>query len=83
MRRFYATSYLFWFFLFIPLSGFSQFCNVDVYHLPADIPVPNSEATDSMFQEFSWNTFRPAGLGIMVILLLLTGIWLAPRLRSS
>lgn len=43
--------------LWFPTITLAQMCNVDEYRLPADIPVPNSAATASTFQEFSWNSF--------------------------
>lgn len=44
-------------FLFATFAAQAQVCTVDQYSLPADIPVPNSQATASTFQEFSWNSF--------------------------
>lgn len=44
--------------LCMPLASYAvDVCTVDQYVLPADIPVPNADATASTFQEFSWQTF--------------------------
>ncbi len=44
--------------LIMPLAVHAaDVCSVNQYALPADIPLPNSTATASTFQEFSWQTF--------------------------
>ena len=51
--RFFLTVFA----LLVPLASLAQVCNVDTTRLPADIPVPNVEATASTFQQFSWESF--------------------------
>jgi len=41
----------------MPLSALAQVCSVETTRIPADIPVPNVDATPSTFQKFSWDSF--------------------------
>lgn len=45
--------------LALPLSpdALAQQCTVETTRIPADIPLPNAEATPSTFQQFSWDSF--------------------------
>lgn len=40
-----------------PFATLAQVCSVDQTRLPADIPVPNDEATAATFQQFGWDSF--------------------------
>lgn len=43
--------------LVAPLFSEAQQCTVHETRIPADIPVPNAQATASTFQQFSWESF--------------------------
>ena len=53
LKRFCILAGLF----LVPLVSIAQVCEVNSTNIPADIPVPNADATASTFQQFSWENF--------------------------
>lgn len=49
----------------VPFASIAQVCSVDQTLVPADIPVPNAEATAATFQQFGWDSFL--GLNAAVV----------------